>query len=158
MFAVCQFLVFWEGDRLQGYPTFTPLSRVRSYFSPKRAGSQAYTRSIVTSLLTRRGGGEGWGGVRMFQIWISPNPPPLRVLSTKLCPCRSRLSPFSPSYVAGCLRPCRLMEFYFNRTNRTSVKTQRTVFILFRVIFVKRKKKATCCKLHYIQLTSYSAV
>ena len=47
--------------------TFTPLSRVRSYFSPKRAGSQAYTLSIVTSLLTRRGGGEGEEGYVCFK-------------------------------------------------------------------------------------------
>ena len=37
--------------------TFTPLSRVRSYSSPRRAGSQAYTLSTVKGLLTRKGGG-----------------------------------------------------------------------------------------------------
>ena len=47
--------------------TFTSLSRVRSYSSPRRAGSQAYTLSIVTSLLTRRGGGEGEEGYVCFK-------------------------------------------------------------------------------------------
>lgn len=39
--------------------TFTPLSRVRSYSSPRRAGSQAYTLSTVKGLLTSKGGGGG---------------------------------------------------------------------------------------------------
>ena len=46
--------------------TFTSLSRVRSYSSPSRAGSQAYTLTIVTSLLTRRRG-EGEEGYVCFK-------------------------------------------------------------------------------------------
>ena len=64
LFARCQRVICllsvssWCFEKAIDYKaTFTPLCRVRSYFSPRRAGSQAYTLSIVTSLLTRRGGG-----------------------------------------------------------------------------------------------------